>query len=66
MDSGSTLSTAGAVPLPRWGRLRGRSFYIGRCPLFGSQKAPSLREGAARRAGDRETVEQVVVQYRRD
>ena len=32
---GSTLSTAGAVPLPRWGRQRGggyAAFFIGRCP----------------------------------
>ena len=32
----STLSTADAVPLPRWGRLRGATlrvdFYKGRCP----------------------------------
>ena len=32
----STLSTADAVPLPRWGRLRGAAlcadFYKGRCP----------------------------------
>ena len=32
----STLSTADAVPLPRWGRLRGVTlrvdFYKGRCP----------------------------------
>ena len=35
----STLSTADAVPLPRWGRLKGATlrvdFYKGRCPKVG-------------------------------
>ena len=40
----STLSTADAVPLPRWGRLRGATlrvdFYKGRCPKVVSSHQP--------------------------
>ena len=40
----STLSTADAVPLPRWGRLRGATlrvkFYKGRCPKVVSSPQP--------------------------
>ena len=40
----STLSTADAVPLPRWGRLRSAAlcadFYKGRCPKVVSSHRP--------------------------
>ena len=40
----STLSTADAVPLPQWGRLRGATlrvkFYKGRCPKVVSSHQP--------------------------
>ena len=60
----STLSTADAVPLPRWGRLRGVTlrvdFYKGRCPkvVFKSRvtshnndMSSPLEKGRAKGAG---------------
>ena len=60
----STLSTADAVPLPRWGRLRGATlrvdFYKGRCPkvVFKSRvtshnndMSSPLEKGRAKGAG---------------
>ena len=59
----STLSTAGAVPLPQGGRLRGggfAAFFIGRCPKMAfksrvtshnNDTSSPLEKGRAKGAG---------------